>query len=99
MVTETHNNQDSPAFSPLQYGHAVDLPVYTADSRPDLRNRAATDDELAALNRKADQLSRVVQEYDQRLNREEALKRTERDQSKALDQRPHIPGRLISLIS
>lgn len=99
MVAETHINQDSPAPSPLQYGHAVHLPVDAADSWPDLRNRAATEDELAALKRNADQLSRVVQEYDQRLNREEALKRTERDRSEALGQRPHIPGGLVSLIS
>ncbi len=60
MVIETHIDQDSPASIPLQFGHAVHLSVDEADSWPDLRNRPATEDELAALKSKAAQLSRVV---------------------------------------
>jgi hypothetical protein len=98
MTIQTHISQDSFAHTFSQFSHALHLPVDEVDSWPDLRNRDATEAELADLRLKMALMFKLVQDFDERLAREEALRRSALPQLEGVDQPPYIPGGLISLI-
>lgn len=97
MTSETHVHQNSPASSPLEFGHKLDLPVDEADTWPDLRSRPATEAEVNALQLKIAELLEVVHAFELELDLAEPRERAGAPQPATADMTPRISSTLVSL--